>query len=104
MNVNCVIRPDNHVIFVPICFVNIRSAGPRMRVPCGTPLCHMSFNPAGSPFSEHADSAQPRIPTRPSFVRESREGQGQRLAQLSLRGGSTGSKGQLIRITCAIKI
>ena len=38
----------------------------------------------GYPFSEHADSAQPSIPTldtRPSFVKESREGLGPRLGE-----------------------
>ena len=45
MNVNCVIRPDNHVILYQfVSSIYIRSARPRMRVPCGTTfLSHDSF-------------------------------------------------------------
>ena len=75
--------PDNHVILYQ--FASFISGLPVRACACraALPLCHMIVsNPAGYPFSEHADSAQPSIPTldtRPSFVRESREGLGPRL-------------------------
>ena len=82
MNVNCVIRPDNHVILYQ--FASSISGLPVRTCACraALPLCHMIVSILGYLFSEHADSAQPRIPTldtRPSFVKESREGLGPRL-------------------------
>ena len=83
MNVNCVIRPDNHVILYQ--FASSISGLPVRACTCRAvlPFCHMIVSIQRSyPFSEHADSAQPRIPTldtRPSFVKESREGLGPRL-------------------------
>ena len=66
MNVYCVIRHDNHVILYQFAVVYIRSASPRMRVPCGTSrttfMSHDNFKSSdliGLPVSEHADSAQP---------------------------------------------
>ena len=74
MNVNCVIRLDNHVILYQ--FASSISGLPIRRVcacRAALPFCHMIVsNPASYPFSEHADSAQP-------IVKESREGLGPRL-------------------------
>ena len=62
VNVNCVIRPDNHVILYQ--FASSISGLPVRACACraALPFCHMIVsNPAiwlGYPFSEHADSAQ----------------------------------------------